>query len=109
MDDFLREFHQRRREEAVSESGVRSLWVNFTDWLLELGATKWAYGAGLAYATILVGMVIAPTSEKSPGSLQNVGFDEKFPAEAQSTPVLEQLDELDLSPDSKGKFGEQEF
>lgn len=51
FEDFLDEFHRRQRVEAVAGAKV-SAWSRFTEWFQDLGAAKWAVGAGVAYAVL---------------------------------------------------------
>ncbi|MEM9237620.1 MAG: hypothetical protein AAGB14_12645 [Verrucomicrobiota bacterium] len=107
MDDFLREFHMCRREEAMTESGFGAMWSRFTGWLSGAGTSKWAYGAGLAYAAILLAFVLAPREQVTEGpELKPASL--VVPAEPTATGV-QQLEELDLRPSSEGRTGEQEF
>lgn len=109
MDDFLREFHMRRREEATTKRGIGSLWSRFTEWLTDPGASKWAYGAGLAYAAILVAFMTGERPiEDEVINLKPVNHQIVVPLETVAPPV-QQLEELDLSPASEGSTGEQEF
>lgn len=106
FDDFLREFHQRRRAEEVSKKGVAGWWKQTSGWFSNLGGSKWAYGACLAYASAAVLFLLVP---KGPDAQQlpsatNVGHEVKA-----SAPVVEQLDALDLRPSTQGSTGEQEF
>ena len=103
FDDFLREFHHRRRVEETQASGVSGWWKKTSAWFSDLGASKWAYGAGLAYAAVTAMFLLTPNGEtvgQMPAT--NVG------REVQSTKV-EQLEALDLRPSSQGLTGEQEF
>lgn len=54
FEDFLDEFHRRQRTEAAS-GGKPSLWSRFSEWFQDLGAAKWAIGAGVAYAVLALG------------------------------------------------------
>lgn len=106
FDEFLREFHQRRRAEEAQKRGPAAWWKQTSEWISNLGASKWAYGGGLAYATLVAFFFLAP---KSPDRQQappatNVGHEVKVPA-----PIVEQLDALDLRPSTQGRTGEQEF
>lgn len=107
MDDFLREFHMRRREEAMTERGFSALWSRFTGWLSGTDTSKWAYGAGLAYAAILIAFVVTPREQVTEG-LELKPASLVVPAEPTDTGV-QQLEELDLRPSSEGSTGEQEF
>jgi hypothetical protein len=104
--DFLCEFHQRQRERSVAQSGFSNLMSRFSAWFADLGPSKWAYGAGLAYATVTVAFFLTPRGvevENAPASPVNY---QVVPAPA---PTVEQLDELDLSPSTQGSVGEQVF
>lgn len=107
MEDFLREFHLRRREEAMQAGADRTLWQRFMEWLTEPGLAKWAYGAGVAYAAVLAVVVSLPRGQQvEQPALQPVSLPMVAPADP-TAPT--QLDELDLRPSSQGKLGEQEF
>lgn len=107
MEDFLREFHIRRREEAMQGGARRSLWARFTEWLAEPGLAKWAYGAGVAYAAVLAVVISLPRGQEvQQPALQPVSHPVMVPA-ADDVPT--QLGELDLRPSSEGTLGEQEF
>ena len=54
FEDFLDEFHRRQRESMVSQSSP-SVWSRFSEWFSDLGAAKWAIGAGVAYAVLALG------------------------------------------------------
>ncbi len=50
-EDFLDEFHRRQRESMVSAN--EGSFVNrISSWFQDLGAAKWAIGAGAAYAVL---------------------------------------------------------
>ena len=106
LDDFLRDFHQRRREEESLKAGPAGWWHRVSSWASGLGASKWAYGAGLAYATVMALFLLSP----DPVQVQQAPV---VPAKYQVQPaepaVIEQLDALDLRPSSQGTTGEQEF
>ena len=106
FDDFLREFHQRRRAEEASRKGVAGWWKQTSEWFSNLGASKWAYGGGLAYAALAAVWLLAPKDSdfQQPPAPTNVGHEVKAQA-----PVVEQLDALDLRPSTQGSTGEQEF
>jgi hypothetical protein len=103
---FLCEFHQRQREQSVARSGLKGLTGRVSSWFAEVGPSKWAYGAGLAYAAVTVAFILSPRD----GGVQNVPASpvnyQVIPSEA---PVVEQLDQLDLSPSTQGSVGEQVF
>lgn len=102
--DFLREFHHNQRVEAAAMSAPSVLFERMRSWFSEVSPSKWAYGAGMAYATAAIVFFLVPrgaeidTMPSTPVSHQVV------PA-----PGLEQLEQLDLSPSNAGISGEQEF
>ncbi|MCH7226314.1 hypothetical protein [Haloferula sp. A504] len=107
MEDLLREFHLRRREEAVQQGSRLTLWQRFNEWLADPGWAKWACGAGVAYAAVMVMVLSMPRGQQiEQPALQPVNHPVTVPAE-DTTPS--QLGELDLRPTSEGKLGEQEF
>jgi hypothetical protein len=101
---FLCEFHQRQRERVVARGGLRALGSRFSAWLEDLGPSKWAYGAGLAYATMTLAFFLMPeAADKVSAPVSPVNY-QVVPA---AVPVVEQLGELDFS--SQGSAGEQVF
>jgi hypothetical protein len=89
FEEFVEEFHRRQREDMVKRS-ARSLFMErLSVWLKELGMAKWAYGAGVAYAALMVGFmawprggVEGPTAAPDlPGDpiLENVEFEKLKP------------------------------
>jgi len=104
--DFLCEFHHRQRAKVVAKSGFSAMASQFSEWLGTLGSSKWAYGAGIAYAALTIGFILAPRDvvlenpSSSPVNYQVV------PA---PSPPVGQLNQLDLSPSTQGDVGEQIF
>ncbi|QJE95087.1 hypothetical protein [Luteolibacter luteus] len=106
FDDFLREFHQRRREEEALKTGPAGWLRRASAWFSNLGASRWAYGAGLAYATVMALFLLAPDTtpvQSAPPVPVNYKVAPAEPA------AVEQLEALDLRPSSQGSTGEQEF
>ena len=103
---FLCEFHHRQREQAAMKSGFAGFFSKVSNWISDLGPSKWAYGAGLAYATAAAAFLLTP---------RGVDFDHSAPQpvkyELRQTPTqaVEQLDQLDLSPSTQGSAGEIVF
>lgn len=107
MEDFLREFHLRRREEAMAERGIGGWMRRLGQWFAAPGAAKWAYGAGAAYAAVMLMVVLAPREQEVIGPAgKDAQYREIVPVESGS---VEQLQQLDLRPESQGTTGEQEF
>ena len=104
--DFLCEFHHRQREQAAMKSGFAGFMDRVSSWFVEMGPSKWAYGAGLAYATAAAAFLLTPRGVDYDNTApQPVKF-EVVPAPA---PPVEQLEALDLSPSTQGSAGEQVF
>ena len=60
FEEFVEEFHRRQREDLVKRS-ARSLFLErLSVWFRELGMAKWAYGAGVAYAALMIGFMAWP-------------------------------------------------
>lgn len=108
LEDSLREFHLRRRREALQGGARTGLWRRFAGWLAGAGWTKWAYGAGVAYATVMVAWISLPRGHELdrqaplPASHPTPAF-EKAPA------PLEVSDGMDLHPPAEARPGEREF
>ena len=121
--DFLCEFHQRQREEAVNKSGLMGVFEQAKAWFANLGPSKWAYGAGLAYAAVDLLRNYQVHLAYAAVTIGYLSFGLSRDAEmdyAPATPVkhevlpgknapVEQLDHLDLSPSTQGTAGEQVF
>ena len=104
--DFLCEFHHRQRVRVVEKSSFRATFSHFSDRLSDFGPSKWAYGAGVAYAALTIGFILAPRDvEVENPSSSPVNY-QVVPAPA---PPVEQLNQLDLSPSTQGDVGEQIF
>ncbi len=76
-------------------------------WFSDIGLSKWGYGAGLAYATVILAIILTPSQmgkEGTPGG--PVSF--RAPT-ALLAPPVQQLNRLDLSPLTQGMTGEQIF
>lgn len=104
---FLCEFHQIQREKVSEKSVFTNFMGHFSTWFSALGPSKWAYGVGLAYATVTVAFFLTPhkvITESLPNSHASY---QKIPAPV--PPKVEQLNQLDLSPSTQGNPGEQVF
>lgn len=105
--DFLCEFHQTQREQAVKKSGLGNLFGRVSGWFSDLGPSKWAYGAGLAYATVTVSLFLTPPDVVKENPAASPVSYQVVPPPA--VPTVEQLNQLDLSPSTQGSAGEQVF
>ena len=105
--EFICKFHQNQRELSVKKSGLRNFMGFISKWFSDLGPSKWAYGAGVAYASVTIAFFLTPphmVTESGPAS--HVNF-QVIPAP--TPPPVEQLNQLDLSPLTQGQTGEQVF
>lgn len=105
--DFLCEFHQTQREQAVKQSGFSNLFSGVSAWFSDLSPSKWAYAAGMAYAAVTIAFFLTPRDvekENAPPTPVNYQI-----IPAATPPGLEQLKQLDLSPTTQGDVGEQVF
>ena len=64
FDDFLREFQSRQREELMRRSTWELFRGRVTEWLGDLGGVRWAYAAGVAYASLLLGLFFWPHGDQ---------------------------------------------
>ncbi len=104
---FLCEFHQTQRERVVEKSGLMNGLGRISAWFSDLGPSKWAYGAGLAYAAVTVAFFLTPRDvEKENTPASPVSYEVVSPP---TPPAVEQLNQLDLSPSTQGNIGEQVF
>jgi hypothetical protein len=103
--EFLVEFHHRQRQRAASQSGLACLAARVSEWFSDLGPSRWAYGAGLAYAAATIAFFLIPRGVV-------VEYAPAAPVNYQVVPLaqpIEQLEQLDLSPETQGSAGEQVF
>jgi len=103
--DFLCEFHHRQRQRAVTEGGLSGVMSRVSSWFSDLSPSRWAYGAGLAYAAATVAFLLIPRGV-------DVEYAPVSPVNYQVVPTqlpVEQLEQLDLSPGARGQVGEQVF
>jgi hypothetical protein len=102
--DFLREFHHNQRMEAAAMSAPSAFVERVRSWFSEVSPSKWAYGAGLAYATAAVAFFLVPR-----GAEVNTVPTAPVNHQVVPAPSLEQLEQLDLDPSSEGFAGERVF
>ena len=105
--DFLCDFHHNQRQQAAVKTGLAGIFEKATAWVSELGPTKWAYGAGLAYATYAAVTLLTPKPVDVERNSSSPVIYQVDPAPAPA--AVEQLDQLDLSPSTQGNAGEQVF
>jgi hypothetical protein len=102
--DFLREFHHNQRMDAAAMSAPSAFVERIRSWFSEVSPSKWAYGAGLAYATAAVAFFLVPR-----GAEMNTVPTAPVNHQVVPAPSLEQLEQLDLDPSSEGFAGERVF
>jgi hypothetical protein len=102
--DFLKEFHHRQRLETVAVSAPVALIERMRAWFSQVSPSKWAYGAGLAYATAAIVFFLVPRGTEISTMPTTPINHQVLPA-----PPLEQLEQLDLNPSTVGNAGEQVF
>jgi hypothetical protein len=102
--DFLREFHHNQRVEAAAKSAPSALFEQVRSWFSEVSPSRWAYGAGLAYATAAIAFFLVPRGAEINAMPTAPVNHQVVPA-----PTIEQLEQLDLDPSSEGNTGEQVF
>jgi hypothetical protein len=106
--DFLCEFHQRQRQQAEVQSGLMRFLTPIFAWFSDLSPSKWAYGAGLAYASVAAFALLMPKDVELENTAPSPVNFQVVPSPIQ-TQGVEQLDQLDLSPSTQGSAGEQVF
>ncbi|HSP42554.1 MAG TPA: hypothetical protein VLO11_06775 [Luteolibacter sp.] len=103
--DFLCEFHHRQRERVSAKSGISALIGGVSAWFTDFRASRLVYGAGLAYAAATIAFILIPRGAEVIDTQPSPVNYQVLPA---AEPV-EQLEELDLSPETQGSIGEQVF
>ncbi len=102
--DFLKEFHHNQRQASASVSAPAAWFGTLRSWFSEVSPSKWAYGAGLAYATATIAFFLVPRGAEVESMPSTPVNHQVMPA-----PTLEQLEQLDLDPSTEGNAGEQMF
>ena len=77
FEDFLEEFQQRQRSELLQKSSTSLFIERVSTWFREVGSVKWVAGAGVAYAALMVGILLwpagpgtVPDPNRSPASFE---------------------------------------
>ncbi|MEM9481104.1 MAG: hypothetical protein AAGA58_15740, partial [Verrucomicrobiota bacterium] len=60
FDKFLDEFKDRQRRELLNQSARGLLFERVQTWVNGLGKQSWVYGAGAAYAVLMLGFFMIP-------------------------------------------------
>ena len=63
FEGFLEEFQRRQRSEMLHRSSIGLFLERTGTWFRELGSIKWVAGAGVAYATLMAGILVWPTTQ----------------------------------------------
>ena len=75
FESFLAEFHLRQRQDLMKRSARSLLCERAGVWFRELGRTKWMYGAGAAYALIMVGFFAWPKGSSVKEGVEPVSWE----------------------------------
>lgn len=102
--DFLVEFHHNRRTASVGMSVPSAFLGGMRSWFSEMSPSKWAYGAGLVYATAAVAFFLAPRDAGTTLLPTTPVNHQVVPA-----PQEQQLEPLDGNPSSEGNPQEHVF
>ncbi len=77
FEDFLEEFQQRQRGELLQKSSTSLFLERVGTWFREVGSIKWVAGAGVAYAAVMVAILMwpagpgtVPDSNRAPASFE---------------------------------------
>ncbi|TAG09728.1 MAG: hypothetical protein EAZ42_06005 [Verrucomicrobia bacterium] len=106
--DFIREFHQRQRQQVIPQTAVAGWWQSIASWFEAIGPSKWAYGAGLAYAGLMVAFLVSPRGvDHEPAPATPIRY-EVVP-EAEIAPVLEPLILPNQQPSEPSSEDEHSF
>jgi hypothetical protein len=65
FEDFLDEFQRRQRSEMLHRSSIGLFFERAGTWFRELGSIKWVAGAGVAYATLMAGILLWQTGNSN--------------------------------------------
>ena len=66
FEDFLAEFQERQRSELLHRSSTSLFFERVSTWFREVGSVKWVAGAGVAYAALMLGILLWPAG---PGTM----------------------------------------
>ncbi len=80
FERFIDEFRQRQRQELLNKSARGILFERVQTWMNGLGKQGWVYGAGVAYAVVMLGFFLIPQSQEP--SVSPVASD-SFPSAAE--------------------------
>lgn len=65
FEDFLEEFHRRQRLDQSRTAVSGGVFQRFSNWWSEVNASRWVYGAGAAYAAVMVTLMMVKTDSPS--------------------------------------------
>lgn len=71
FESFLEEFHDRQRSEVLTGSARGLLMERVGVWFSQLGAMRWAAGAGLAYAAVAVVIFLNKSDDVASAQVAN--------------------------------------
>lgn len=104
MQDFVAEFHRRQRVLQLAKSQKSFTFSGIKNWMSELGATRWLYAGGLAYASVVAWLLIVPSTESS-NSVRGAATPVSFPAVPAKTFTAESIvpEKMGIKPEGKSK------
>jgi|TARA_B100000959_G_scaffold221069_1_gene233751 hypothetical protein len=75
FEEFLSDFHRRQRQDLMRRSARSLLLERMGVWLQEMGGAKWIYGAGAAYALVIVSLFAWPRGNASKEGIEPVSLE----------------------------------
>ena len=61
VDDFIGEFQNRQRKQALTGSSTKLLFERVVTYMSSFGSQKWIYAAGGAYACVMLFFLVRPS------------------------------------------------
>ncbi len=104
FEEFLEEFHRRQRQDLMKRS-ARSLFLErLSVWFREMGSAKWAYGAGVAYAGLMVLFFAWPRGEGVGDGLEPASFEQSVAPMEEKVLQFDPAEKHDRSPAQSMEF-----
>jgi len=99
FEDFLVEFQERQRGELLQKSSMSLFFERVATWFREMSSLKWVAGAGVAYAALMLGILLwpagpgtVPDPNRAPASFER-NQSVVTPAPSTDEEVFEKLEE----------------
>lgn len=97
FDDFLQEFQLRQRSEMLKTSARGLFWERVKTGFAELGAMRWAVGAGAAYAAVALVLQVLPANDTSQSGASVVAIGSESEELEQESPTTSMAMVADFS------------